>query len=612
MADPDLPQSASLREHARRLRRIPLARLFEADPGRAAALAFEWQDWYADLSKLHLDAAALATLVDSARERNLEHWIAALFAGEKINLSEQRPALHPALRAPAADSIVVDGVDVMPSIHETRARMEALSRAIRSGSRRGATGRPLRHVINLGIGGSHLGPQLVCDALDPQLDCDALDPAGRTAGDEVRNVPSGRFVANVDPTELARGVAGLDPAEVLFVVTSKSFTTAETLANARAARAWLERDRAIGHGASMHFVAVTANAAAARDFGVPDDAILPIPEGVGGRYSLWSAVGITVAARLGWPAFARLLDGAHAMDVHFRSTPLARNLPVVLGLAGWWNACWLGHAQRVVVPYARALARLPMWLQQLELESNGKSVARDGGTLDGPTAPAVWGDVGTDSQHAYFQWLHQGSHEVPVEFVVPVAVGATAGADDARSSDAGADDARRSDAGDARWSAAARQRLLVANALAQAEALMRGRDAESLRRELAGHGFEGTRLEAAIAARRCPGNRASTMLLLPRIDAFTLGALLALYEHRTFVEAVMYGINPFDQWGVEIGKALAGPIDAALAGDASAIAAADASTRRLVEKARALDALRKGGTETGKPGRTTFFTGSDS
>ena len=554
MADPDLPQSASLREHARRLRRIPLARLFEADPGRAAALAFEWQDWYADLSKLHLDAAALATLVDSARERNLEHWIAALFAGEKINLSEQRPALHPALRAPAADSIVVDGVDVMPSIHETRARMEALSRAIRSGSRRGATGRPLRHVINLGIGGSHLGPQLVCDALDPQLDCDALDPAGRTAGDEVRNVPSGRFVANVDPTELARGVAGLDPAEVLFVVTSKSFTTAETLANARAARAWLERDRAIGHGASMHFVAVTANAAAARDFGVPDDAILPIPEGVGGRYSLWSAVGITVAARLGWPAFARLLDGAHAMDVHFRSTPLARNLPVVLGLAGWWNACWLGHAQRVVVPYARALARLPMWLQQLELESNGKSVRRDGTPVTGSTAPALWGDVGTDSQHAFFQWLHQGTSEIPVEFVVPVR---------------------------ARHPLDDQQTLLVANALAQAQALMSGRSYETIRAEL-GTALSGPALDAAIAARRSPGNRASTTLLLPMLDARSLGALLALYEHRTFVEGIMYGINSFDQWGVELGKSLAKPIVAALSTQAPLPDATDASTRALV------------------------------
>lgn len=568
MADPDTLQSASLREHARRLRRIPLTRLFEADPGRAAALGLEWQGWYADLSKLHLDAVALAALVDSASERNLEHWIAALIAGEKINLSEQRPALHPALRAPVTEAVVVDGIDVMPSIHETRARMEALASAIRSASRRGATGRPLRHIVNLGIGGSHLGPQLACDA---------LDPVASATGDDAPNVPSVRFVANVDPAELARGVAGFDPAEVLFVVTSKSFTTAETLANARAARAWLERDRTIGNGVSMHFVAVTANAGAARDFGVPDDAILPIPDGVGGRHSLWSAVGITVAARLGWPAFAQLLDGAHAMDVHFRSTPLARNLPVVLGLAGWWNARWLGHAQRVVVPYARALARLPAWLQQLELESNGKSVARDGAMLDGPTAPAVWGDVGTDSQHAWFQWLHQGSHEVPVEFVVPVATTAV-----------DADDTRWSAAGDARCSTTTRQRMLVANALAQAEALMRGCDAESLRRELAGKGLEGSRLEAAIAARRCLGDRASTMLLLPRIDAFTLGALLALYEHRTFVEAVMYGINPFDQWGVEIGKSLAGPIDAALAGDASAIAAADASTRRLVEKARAL------------------------
>ncbi|MBS0327236.1 MAG: glucose-6-phosphate isomerase [Proteobacteria bacterium] len=558
MSDSDLPHCASLHEHARRLRAMPLLRLFEADPGRAATLAFEWEDWYADLSKLRLDAAALTTLVDCAHARNLAHWIAALFAGEKINQSEQRAALHPALRAPASESVVVDGVDVVAQIAATRARMEALCRDLRSGARRGASGRALTQIVHLGIGGSHLGPLLVCDALD------ALATAG---GDGAPNVPSVRFVSNVDPAELARAVAGIDPAETLFVVASKSFTTVETLANAHAARAWLERDPAIIAGASKHFIAVTASVAEARRFGVADDAILPMPEEVGGRYSLWSAVGISAAARLGWPAFARLLDGAHRMDVHFRTAPLARNLPVVLALAGWWNARWLGHEQRIVVPYARALAHLPAWLQQLELESNGKSVTRDGAAIDGPTAPTVWGGAGTDSQHSFFQWLHQGGHEVPVEFIVPVAA-------------AGAGGALLGDA--------ERQRMLVANALAQAEALMCGRDGEPLRRELASQGLEGTRLEAGIAARRCPGNRASMTLLIPRLDPRALGALLALYEHRTFVEAIMYGVNPFDQWGVEIGKALAKPIEAALAGRAAAIDGTDASTRRLVERARRL------------------------
>ena len=567
MSDPDTPHSASLREHARRLRRIPLVRLFETDPGRTDALAFEWHDWYVDLSKLHLDDAAFATLVDAAHERNLTHWIAALFAGEKVNQSEQRPALHPALRAPTSESVVVDGIDVVPGIHATRMQMEALCRDLRNGVRRGATGRPFTLVVNLGIGGSHLGPQLVCDALDPIATPSAeADPC----------IPSARFVANVDPAELARAVAGVDPGEILFVVASKSFTTAETLANARAARAWLEGIPAIGARAASHFIAVTSNDAEARRFGLSGDAILTFPEGVGGRHSLWSAIGFAAAARLGWPAFAQLLEGAHAMDVHFRSTPLARNLPVALGLAGWWNSRWLGYAQRVVVPYSRALVRLPAWLQQLELESNGKSVTRDGSSIDGPTAPAVWGDVGTDSQHSYFQWLHQGSHEVPVEFVVPVAA---AGAREA---------AVAGDARDVLLYDEGRQRMLVANAFAQAEALMCGRDGESLRDELVGQGLEGSRLEAAIAQRRCPGNRASTTLLLPKLDPHSLGALLALYEHRTFVEAIMYGINPFDQWGVELGKTLAKPIEAALAAGVAPIARADASTRRLVERARAL------------------------
>jgi glucose-6-phosphate isomerase len=429
----------------------------------------------------------------------------------------------------------------------TREGMAALAGEIREGRRKGATGRPVRCVINIGIGGSDLGPRLVCEALDSR-------------GDARSSAPGVMFVSNVDPEHLSRALADRDPAATLFIVTSKTFTTQETLANAQSAREWLRA----GLGdvdLAPHFVAVTSNTDAALQFGVRQADILPMAEGVGGRYSLWSSVGFVIAVRAGWKAFVDLLDGAQAMDTHFRMAPLARNLPVILGLVGYWNARWLGHRQRVVAPYAQALARLPAYLQQLTHESNGKRVRRDGTPVDGHTAPALWGDVGTDSQHAFFQWLHQGTQEVPVEFIVPVRA---------------AHPLRN------------QQTLLVANALAQAQALMVGRGELALRRELSAKGLSDGELEQAVAARRCPGNRASTTLLLPAVDARNLGALLALYEHRTFVEGVLYGINSFDQWGVELGKTLAKPIVAALAGDAPLPDDADPSTRTLVENARAL------------------------
>jgi glucose-6-phosphate isomerase len=549
----DPPALVDLAGAARRLRATTLHELFARDAQRADALTFEWNDWHADIAKERIDADALAALLRAAADANLSHWIAALFAGEKINLSERRAVLHPLLRAPASTHVVVDGADVAAGMRATRERMAALTSAIREGRRKGATGRPLRAVIGIGIGGSDLGPRLACEAL-----------AG--ADDARSGAPDVAFVSNVDPEHLTRALASRDAASTLFIVTSKTFTTQETLANAQSAREWLAQSLGAGRDLAPHFVAVTSNVDAARRFGVRDDDILPMAEGVGGRYSLWSAVGLPIALRAGWQAYADLLDGAQAMDTHFRMAPLERNLPVVLGLLAYWNARWLGHPQRVVVPYAHALARLPAYLQQLALESNGKGVRRDGTPVTGPTAAALWGDVGTDSQHAFFQWLHQGTQEVPVEFIVPVR---------------------------ATHPLADQQTLLVANALAQAQALLAGRGEIALRAELAAQGFAGAELEAAIHARRCPGNRASTTLLLPVLDARNLGALLALYEHRTFVEGVLYGINSFDQWGVELGKTLAKPIVAALAHGAPLPAEADASTRSLVAHARSLGATSR-------------------
>jgi len=548
------PVSADLSAHCHALAGTPLAELFARDAERFARLSFVWDDWLVDLSKERLAPETLTLLAAHATATGLPGWIAALFAGEKINLSERRPALHTALRQAGDAPLVVDGRDIIADIRAAQARMKALAVQIRGGLRVGATGRPIRAVVNLGIGGSDLGPLVVCSAL-------ASAPRARgSAGPQTEGVDVS-FVANVDPEHLTRALAPLDPATTLFIVTSKTFTTQETLANAASAKAWLAAAFGQGVAVGAHFVAVTGNTAAAQAFGVAPHDILPLWDWVGGRYSLWSPVGLPIALKLGWERFAELLAGAASVDAHFRETPLERNLPVLLGLVGWWNATQLRHAERVVVPYAQALFRLPAYLQQLVLESNGKRVARDGGPLPGPSAAALWGEAGTNGQHAFFQWLHQGTREAPVEFIVPVR---------------------------AAHPLANQQTLLVANALAQAQALLAGRSADALRAELATKGLAGDALDAAVAARVCPGNRASTTILMPELNAYRLGQLLALYEHRTFVEAVLYGINPFDQFGVELGKTLAGPIVAALAAGSPLPDTADASTRGLVAHVRAL------------------------
>ena len=540
--------SEALAAHARSLANASLVELFARDASRASQLSLRWSDWYVDLSKGRITRSALDALVARADAAGVPQWIEALFTGERVNLSEERPALHTALRQQDDTPLVVGGTDVIPAVRAARRRMREIATALRNREWPGAGGLPITHVVSIGIGGSDLGPRLVCDALDEG-----------SAGD----VPV-TFVSNVDPAALSRAIAPLDPATTLFVVISKTFTTQETLANAQAARGWLQA--ALGDDVSRHFVAVTANVGNARAFGIVEDNVLPMWDWVGGRYSLWSAVGLPVAIARGYEAFERLLAGAAAMDAHVRTAPLASNLAVVLALVGWWNARWLGHSQRLVIPYAHALRELPAYLQQLSLESNGKRVTRDGLPLQWTSVPALWGGQGTDTQHSFFQWLHQGTHSVPVEFVVPVR---------------------------ARKPLANQQALLVANALAQAQALLVGRSPEQVRREISGQGLSPTEVDMQVAARVCPGNRSSTTLLLPQVDAWQLGALIALWEHRTYVESLLWQINAFDQWGVELGKTLAKPIAAALAGESLLPIGTDASTEALVAQAREL-AAREG------------------
>lgn len=532
--------------HARSLANTTLLELFARDAARTARLALEWGDWRIDFSKERLTPTVLEALVAHAEGLGVPAWIEAQFSGERVNLSEARPALHTALRQQDDRPVRVDGVDVVPAIRAVQARMDDIATTIREERWLGATGMPIRHVVSLGIGGSDLGPRLACQAL----------AAPGQAGFPVS------FVSNVDPEALGRAVATLDPATTLFLVISKTFTTQETLANAHAARRWLAA--ALGETAvQRHLVAVTANLPAAQAFGIDEGHVLPMWPWVGGRYSLWSAVGLPVAIAWGMDAFRRLGAGAAAMDAHVRTTPPARNAAVLLALLAWWNTRWMGAQQRLVIPYSDALRELAAYLQQLNLESNGKRVSRDGSPVASATAPALWGAPGTDAQHSFFQWLHQGTGLAPVEFIVPAR---------------------------ARNGEAAQQVLLVSNAIAQAQALLTGRAPAQIRRELSGDKLSASELDAAVAARTCPGNRPSTTILLPQVDARNLGALLALWEHRTFVEALLFGVNPFDQWGVELGKSLAGPVRLALENGAPMSAGTDASTEALIAHARRLGA----------------------
>ena len=530
----------ALQEQARVEAGVRLGERFDRDPSRAQTFSTAAAGLFLDYSKQRVDARTMQALSALAGQQDVSGWIARMFAGEAINPTEGRAAGHVALRAPRDAVMFIGGENVMPAVHAVLDRMFALADAVRGGDWRGATGEAITDIVNIGIGGSDFGPRMVWDALS-------------APGDR----PRAHFVANVDGAQLDSTLHGLNPARSLFVVTSKTFTTQETMVNAHAARRWLTA--VLGEGAvDRHFVAVSTHRAAVKNFGIAQANMFEFWDWVGGRYSLWSAVGLSTIVALGPATFRQLLAGAHAMDEHFRQAPLAQNLPVLLGLLAVWNTNFLGAASQVVAPYAQRLRSFVGWLQQLEMESNGKGVDREGRAVDYATTPALWGDVGTSSQHAFFQMLHQGPALHPVDFILPVAP---------------------------TNALPEQQPLLIANCLAQSAALMRGKSAEQVRTELADNGMSGAALEAAIPPRVFSGNRPSNTILMPRLDAYHLGALCALYEHRTFVMSVLWNINAFDQWGVELGKQLAQQVTAAQDG-AGASDALDASTLQLLARTR--------------------------
>ena len=478
--------------------------LFAAEPDRLTRLRVSAAGLDLDLSKHLLDGDTLSLLLEMPAAVALPQAIAAMYAGDIINHTEQRAVLHTALRAGPHGIAQVDGRRVSVDIEAVLARMAALVDAVRSGAWTGYSGARITDVVNIGIGGSHLGPQLACEALRY----------------DARGGPRVHFLANVDGGEFDRVVAPLDPAATLFIVASKSFTTVETRLNALSARAWLAARFAEPAAVARHFVAVSAAPARAQEFGIDAANVYPLWDWVGGRYSLWSTIGLPIAFAVGMSGFRDLLAGARALDEHFVSAAPAANLPILLALIGLWNSSFLGAASYTVVPYDDRLRYLPDYLQQLEMESNGKRVTRDGSAHPGMTAPVTWGGLGTNAQHAFFQLLHQGTRLIPVDFIACLT-----------------HPAARRDHHD----------LLLANCFAQAEGLLRGQAGDE--RELLGR------------HRDIPGNRPSTLLTMTALTPATLGALIALYEHKTYVQSVIWDINAFDQWGVELGKVLAGTIE---------------------------------------------------
>ncbi len=538
------PEWQALVQHAKGLARIPLAALFEQDAGRADRFFAATAGVSLDYSRNRLTNRTRDLLLGLARASQLESWIERLFAGEPVNVTERRAALHTALRAGERDSGAPGLAEIGPTVADALELMRQFSDALRQGNWPGHSGRPVTDVVALGIGGSHLGPLLVCNALEHL--------AAAT--------PRIRFLANADGRSLDRMLARLDPATTLFLVVSKSFSTSETMLNAQAAREWYLAGGGTAADLSRHFIAITAAPEAVRSAGFDMRAMLPMWDWVGGRYSLWSGVGLPIAIAIGFERFGELLAGANAMDEHFRSAPDAVNLPIMLALTEVWNVNFQAHASRAVIPYADALADLPAYLQQLETESNGKSVDRDGNPVDYATAPVVWGAVGTQAQHAVFQALHQGTQPVPVDFI----------------------GIRQHDTRHA-----AHSRMLHANMLAQASALMLGRSAASRERELRRTGYAEDEAARLAPHQAHPGDRPSNTIFLDDLSPRALGALIALYEHKVFVEAVIWRINPFDQWGVEWGKRLAGEIDARLSGAAAPngdAAPADPATEAAVAR----------------------------
>jgi glucose-6-phosphate isomerase len=525
------PEWATLERLAQDRAELDLRQLFAVDPARAEQLTFTAGDLRVDLSKHQVTGEVLAALLALARRAGLSERTEAMFTGEHINVTEDRAVLHPALRAVPGDDFSVDGREVAGAVDEVLDRMADFADRVRSGAWQGSTGRRIRHVVNIGIGGSDLGPAMAYRALRPYVHSDI----------------DAHFVSNIDPANMAAVLDRVDPENTLFIVASKTFTTLETLSNARTARAWLVDRLGDETAVARHFVAVSTNGEAVADFGIDTANMFGFWDWVGGRYSMDSAIGLSLMIAVGPNAFREMLSGFRTIDRHFRTTPLEHNVPALLGLIGIWYRNLLDYQTYAVLPYSQDLDRFPAYLQQLDMESNGKRVLLDGTPVDIDTGPIVWGEPGTNGQHAFYQLLHQGTTVVPADLI-----GFVEPADDL----------------------GGQHDLLIGNMFAQAEALAFGKTPE----EVAAAGVA----SELVPHRTFPGNRPTSVVLAPRLTPSVLGQLVALYEHKVFTQGVIWGINSFDQWGVELGKALASTIIGELTTDTRPELAHDPSTDALI------------------------------
>jgi glucose-6-phosphate isomerase len=513
--------------------------LFANDPHRFERFSLTLGDLLFDYSKHRITDETLTLLIDLARQANLAVAIEAMFSGTKINITENRAVLHVALRNRSNRPILVDGQDVMPEVNRVLEKMRSFSDAIRSGQWLGYTGKPITDIVNLGIGGSDLGPKMVCEALKPY-------------GQQGLRV---HFVSNVDSSDLVETLKQINPETVLFLVASKTFTTQETMANAHAARDWFLSSAGDETAVQLHFAAMSTNVAEVSKFGIDPDNMFEFWDWVGGRYSLWSAIGLSIAIFVGMDRFEELLAGAHRVDEHFRTAPYAGNIPVIMALLGIWYNNFFGAETHAILPYDHYLAYFPAYFQQGDMESNGKSVTRRGEWVEYTTGPIIWGQPGTNGQHAFYQLIHQGTKLIPCDFLAAVNSHNPLGE---------------------------HQALLISNFLAQTEALMRGKTSEEARKELEAEGVAGARLDRLVRARSFPGNKPTSSIIYPQLTPQILGMLIAIYEHKIFTQGVIWDVNSFDQMGVELGKQLAKAIFPELTGGKEP-ARHDASTEGLIE-----------------------------
>jgi glucose-6-phosphate isomerase len=546
-----LPAWSRLNILAKQQQEKHLNELFAADPARFEKFSLQLSDVFFDYSKQRVDDEVMQALVSLAEQCNLVEWRNKMFAGEHINITEDRAVLHVALRDRKQRSIIVDGVDVSTEVSRELKRIEAFVGAVRSGEWKGFSGEMITDVVSIGIGGSHLGPQMVTEAT-------------AAYADHSINV---HYVSNVDGSQIATILDSLDPATTLFVIASKTFTTSETMTNAATALKWLsEAAQAAGYSdtkaaAGKHFVAVSSNVAAAREMGIEADNIFCMWDWVGGRFSLWSAIGLPIALYLGFDKFVELLEGAHEVDEHFASTDLACNIPVLMALLSIWNTTFMGFSAQAILPYDQAMHMLPAYLQQAEMESNGKFVVREGGSVDYQTVPLIWGEVGINGQHAFYQFLHQSPAIIPADFIGSV---------------------------HSSIEVDGHHDVLMSNYFAQSKALMSGVSAAEIRADLAAKGLPAERIEEIVPHKVHPGNRPTSSFLLSKVEPKTLGMMIALYEHKIFAQGVILDICSFDQWGVELGKVIAKQIEADLRTESSDAAALqqkyDVSTAGLMTR----------------------------